>query len=290
MLVIGTSLRVAPVSEILPQLPPTTPVVLINRELVGQPHSFDVELLGDSDIVVDNLCRMLDDENSESENETFVEESEKKIGLGAVECSDRSQATEIVNSGRIVRWSLRPSTFLFRGSVIPPDESGGFSSNSGGEEHDGDVDEYADVGDEDGGVGADDDPVEEEHGAHGRARWNERGESGSPASPGPRSLTSCRHEPVDPSGPDDYALSAGDWNGRHDSDPSPLREKPATWSMASVDNEQSPDIDVGSSVRKLVSVEPVNTAAKSQNSGYNEEWGIQRPRPGISIMSSIQRK
>jgi len=33
--------------------------ILINREVVSQPNCFDVELLGDSDVIVEELCRRL---------------------------------------------------------------------------------------------------------------------------------------------------------------------------------------------------------------------------------------
>ncbi len=124
MLVIGTSLRVAPVSEILPQLPPSIPVILINRELVGQPHCFDVELLGDSDVVVEHLSRMLDEESVETarlerhEGDTGGKTTESCSITPSV-ASDPGQAAEIVASGGVVRWLPRPSTFLFSGFALP---------------------------------------------------------------------------------------------------------------------------------------------------------------------------
>ncbi|EKX46698.1 hypothetical protein GUITHDRAFT_40776, partial [Guillardia theta CCMP2712] len=59
VVVIGTSLRVAPVSEILGEVEASVPAILINREVVGAPNQFDVELLGDCDAVVGELCCML---------------------------------------------------------------------------------------------------------------------------------------------------------------------------------------------------------------------------------------
>uniref|UniRef100_T1HBF6 protein acetyllysine N-acetyltransferase n=1 Tax=Rhodnius prolixus TaxID=13249 RepID=T1HBF6_RHOPR len=58
LIVIGSSLKVRPVALIPSSLPGHIPQVLINRERL--PHmNFDVELLGDSDVIVDHLCRIL---------------------------------------------------------------------------------------------------------------------------------------------------------------------------------------------------------------------------------------
>jgi NAD-dependent histone deacetylase SIR2 len=55
-IVIGTSLKVAPVSEVVRFLPPDCPQIYISREPVKH-CEFDVDLLGDCDIVVSELCR-----------------------------------------------------------------------------------------------------------------------------------------------------------------------------------------------------------------------------------------
>ena len=55
VLVIGTSLKVAPVSEVVGFLPKETPQVYISREVCGH-VDFDVDLLGDCDVVVRELC------------------------------------------------------------------------------------------------------------------------------------------------------------------------------------------------------------------------------------------
>jgi NAD-dependent histone deacetylase SIR2 len=56
VIVIGTSLKVAPVSEVVPFLPSTIPQMYISREAVSHVN-FDIDLLGDCDIVVAELCR-----------------------------------------------------------------------------------------------------------------------------------------------------------------------------------------------------------------------------------------
>eukprot|EP00903_Cladosiphon_okamuranus_P010135 g9597.t1 len=62
-LVLGTSLKVQPVSRILQFIPPHVPQVLVNRELVHPPRKisagFDLHLLGDCDDVVQHLCQHL---------------------------------------------------------------------------------------------------------------------------------------------------------------------------------------------------------------------------------------
>lgn len=57
LLVIGSSLKVRPVSLIPEFLKGDVPQILINRERVGN-YVFDVELLGDADVIVNQICRM----------------------------------------------------------------------------------------------------------------------------------------------------------------------------------------------------------------------------------------
>lgn len=66
-IVIGSSLKVKPVAGLLGRLPRNVPQVLINRESVGMPHCFDLELLGSCDLisrfVIDNIGWQDDVEN-----------------------------------------------------------------------------------------------------------------------------------------------------------------------------------------------------------------------------------
>jgi NAD-dependent histone deacetylase SIR2 len=57
--VIGTSLKVAPVSEIPRSVPVDTPQIYVSRQPVTH-IDFDIDLLGDCDTVVAELCRRLD--------------------------------------------------------------------------------------------------------------------------------------------------------------------------------------------------------------------------------------
>ncbi|EPZ33665.1 Sirtuin family, catalytic core small domain-containing protein [Rozella allomycis CSF55] len=57
VIVIGSSLKVQPVASILEYIPPNVPQVYINRETCRH-HEFDVELLGNCDEIIVNLCQM----------------------------------------------------------------------------------------------------------------------------------------------------------------------------------------------------------------------------------------
>ncbi|KAK0377381.1 Sir2 family protein [Colletotrichum limetticola] len=56
VIVIGTSLKVTPVSEIVSWLPANIPQIYISRQAVNH-INFDIDLLGDCDVVVSELCR-----------------------------------------------------------------------------------------------------------------------------------------------------------------------------------------------------------------------------------------
>lgn len=58
VVVIGTSLKVTPVSEIVSWLPSHIPQIYISRQAVSH-INFDIDLLGDCDVVVTELCRRL---------------------------------------------------------------------------------------------------------------------------------------------------------------------------------------------------------------------------------------
>ena len=58
ILVMGTSLKVAPVADLLSHFPPSVPTVLINRTPITH-MAMDILLLGDSDPIVGYLCQQL---------------------------------------------------------------------------------------------------------------------------------------------------------------------------------------------------------------------------------------
>ncbi|XP_074856295.1 NAD-dependent protein deacetylase sirtuin-1 isoform X2 [Carettochelys insculpta] len=61
LIVIGSSLKVRPVALIPSSIPHEVPQILINREPLPHLH-FDVELLGDCDVIINELCQRLGDE------------------------------------------------------------------------------------------------------------------------------------------------------------------------------------------------------------------------------------
>ncbi|KAM7542681.1 hypothetical protein Aperf_G00000002390 [Anoplocephala perfoliata] len=71
LLVIGTSLGVAPVSQVPTCIPHKVPQILINREPIRN-YKFDVELIGDCDIILRHLCKELGWDISESTEGTTV--------------------------------------------------------------------------------------------------------------------------------------------------------------------------------------------------------------------------
>ncbi|KAH8276441.1 hypothetical protein KR018_012259 [Drosophila ironensis] len=60
LIVIGSSLKVRPVAHIPSSIPATVPQILINREQLHH-LKFDVELLGDSDVIINQICHRLSD-------------------------------------------------------------------------------------------------------------------------------------------------------------------------------------------------------------------------------------
>ncbi|RAL63759.1 hypothetical protein DID88_003405 [Monilinia fructigena] len=58
VITIGTSLKVAPVSEVVAYLPSDVPQIQINRDPVGH-LAFDIDLLGECDVVISALCKAL---------------------------------------------------------------------------------------------------------------------------------------------------------------------------------------------------------------------------------------
>lgn len=58
LIVIGSSLKVRPVAHIPSSIPASVPQILINREQLHH-LKFDVELLGDSDVIINQICQRL---------------------------------------------------------------------------------------------------------------------------------------------------------------------------------------------------------------------------------------
>ncbi|KAM4636015.1 NAD-dependent protein deacetylase sirtuin-1 [Discoglossus pictus] len=64
LIVIGSSLKVRPVALIPSSIPHEVPQILINREPLPHLH-FDIELLGDCDVIINELCQRLNGKYSQ---------------------------------------------------------------------------------------------------------------------------------------------------------------------------------------------------------------------------------
>ncbi|KAF9112553.1 NAD-dependent histone deacetylase sir2 [Mortierella sp. AM989] len=109
LIVIGSSLKVAPVSDIMHQLPRNIPQILINRTPITH-MEFDVQLLGNCDTIVAELCRMA----------RWNLEHEKLPG-GTSNVPDMDVNTNADGSGKEGRahWSLiEPNTYIFEGAIL----------------------------------------------------------------------------------------------------------------------------------------------------------------------------
>ncbi|KAG0024446.1 NAD-dependent histone deacetylase sir2 [Podila clonocystis] len=109
LIVMGSSLKVAPVSDIMHSLPNSVPQILINRTPITH-MDFDVQLLGDCDIIVAELCRMVG-----------WELRHEKLPGGTSNVPDMVTNTNLDGSGQGGRahWSLiEPNTYLFEGAVL----------------------------------------------------------------------------------------------------------------------------------------------------------------------------
>lgn len=81
LIVIGSSLKVHPVALIPRSIAPNIPQILINRERLNN-FNFDVELLGDSDTIITQLCNLLSGDYTKlSEGSTLLKERHLKPSL-----------------------------------------------------------------------------------------------------------------------------------------------------------------------------------------------------------------
>lgn len=117
LLVLGTSLQVAPVARIPHFFPPHFPRILVNRELVD--YRFDLELLGDCDAVIERLRRELGWDrppgDKKPEAETAATEDGPRPADGAEEACDESERADKCEF-------VPPRRFLFKGAKVSADE------------------------------------------------------------------------------------------------------------------------------------------------------------------------
>lgn len=109
LIVMGTSLKVAPVNSIIDALPAGIPQILINRTPLTH-MEFDVQLLGDSDTIVAELCRM-----------AGWELRHEKLPDGTSNVPDMDTNTNLDGSGKGGRahWEhFEPYTYVFEGGSL----------------------------------------------------------------------------------------------------------------------------------------------------------------------------
>lgn len=91
LIVIGSSLKVKPVANIPHLLPQSVPQILINREPLKH-LNFDIELLGDCDVIVNEiLLRLEEKQRLRKNNENYTETSEKLTELNVWSSICKSQ-------------------------------------------------------------------------------------------------------------------------------------------------------------------------------------------------------
>ncbi|XP_076830029.1 NAD-dependent protein deacetylase sirtuin-1 isoform X2 [Brachyhypopomus gauderio] len=123
LIVIGSSLKVRPVALIPSSIPHEVPQVLINREPL--PHlNFDVELLGDCDVIVNELCHQLGGDFEQfCYNSSPLSEITEKLPLSEKYTEVQSFEVKLPRDGEI---NLSPSAATEARSYV---ESGNLNTN-----------------------------------------------------------------------------------------------------------------------------------------------------------------
>ncbi|GBG31050.1 NAD-dependent deacetylase sir2D [Hondaea fermentalgiana] len=140
VLVLGTSLKVAPVSRIIEMVDEDIPQILINREVVAQPHEFDAELLGNCDAVVTALAKELhwdipgvpendgdDDDDDNGDDDEADREAKTSDGEEPEDKSNKAPELKGCHYRQSEDYSYR---FLFRGANEDCDSEFGDDSDS----------------------------------------------------------------------------------------------------------------------------------------------------------------
>jgi hypothetical protein len=120
----GSSLKVSPVSEIMSQIPHSVPQILINRTPITH-MTFDVQLLGDSDVIVPELCRMLDWDLKHVKlpgGGALSEESLKLSREGDGDCVDvlDPETKQVVRTEQKIWKFVQNGLYTFPGAVLDP--------------------------------------------------------------------------------------------------------------------------------------------------------------------------
>lgn len=144
LIVIGSSLKVNPVRSIISTMPDEVPMILINREKAGEPHEFDIELLGFCDPIISHLCQALEwdipsppqslvDRALHRQKDSSSAEAKQESGVetpGGETCAAserkpagvtlaRQSSSEEPKSVSIEFEFVPPATFLFKGAIRP---------------------------------------------------------------------------------------------------------------------------------------------------------------------------
>jgi len=149
LIVIGSSLKVKPVALIPTSIPAHVPQILINREHLSH-MTFDVELLGDSDIIIEELCHRLGDgfndiclnkKLNEVKDFNFEEICNKmnsdKLNDNSAdsvpnENLSKPNFSEILPEGSFI--FVPPARYLFKGAEVDSDSSDSESECSSDED------------------------------------------------------------------------------------------------------------------------------------------------------------
>ncbi|KAG0344798.1 NAD-dependent histone deacetylase sir2 [Podila humilis] len=109
LIVMGSSLKVAPVSDIMCSLPNSVPQILINKTPITH-IDFDVQLLGNCDTIVAELCRMCGWE---------LKHEKLPGGTSDVPNMDANDNMDGSGRGRRARWThIEPNTYAFEGASL----------------------------------------------------------------------------------------------------------------------------------------------------------------------------
>lgn len=137
LLVLGTSLKVAPIARIPQCFRESVPRILVNRELVN--YGFDVELLGDCDLVVQELRNVLKwhdsvkmrEESKKGMTQKAVrgDHMEKEAANADTVCSDRNDSGK--RCDRVAVTFKPPRRFLFPGAFDKPNSDDEIDDMSG---------------------------------------------------------------------------------------------------------------------------------------------------------------
>ncbi|KAH7638102.1 nad-dependent histone deacetylase sir2-like [Dermatophagoides farinae] len=136
LIVIGSSLKVSPVALIPGSIPKNIPQILINREPLNH-LNFDVELLGDCDVIIRYLCQLLGDNWSRSCFGQDQNDDIEKLPKSATEEIPQDNVDNV--NGQLQQTKeyefIAPSRYIFRGAEL--NES--FDSDSNDDSHEDEI-------------------------------------------------------------------------------------------------------------------------------------------------------